>query len=65
MTLSQVEDQFDYWRRNPPIHELVASFMGFKPPLTIEEQWAQGAMGPADFLAWVEATEGKKVAPGG
>jgi hypothetical protein len=65
MTLSQVKDQFEYWRKHPPTHELVAIEVGFKPELTIEERWAQGVMGPKDFAVWVNSTDGKQVSPGG
>jgi hypothetical protein len=65
MTLSQVQNQFEYWRKHPPAHDLLAGFVGYKAPLTIEEQWAQGVMGPEDFVAWVQSTDGKQVSPGG
>jgi hypothetical protein len=61
MTLSQVEEQWEYWRKHPPAHELIAMQAGYKPPLTVEEQWRQGAMGPEDFAAWVEHTGGRKL----
>ena len=30
---------FAYWHRQPPVHELVAAYLGYKPPndLTVEE----------------------------
>lgn len=36
MTLDQVDSLFSYWRSAPPVHELVAAYMGVKP----EEQEA-------------------------
>lgn len=64
MLLSQVKDQFEYWRKHPPTHELQAIAVQFKPKLTVEEQWAQGAMGPKDFVGWVKHTDGKSMTPG-
>lgn len=32
MTLSDVDDLYEYWREHPPVHELVAAFVGYKPP---------------------------------
>lgn len=65
MTLPQVEDQFEYWKSYPPAHERIAIQTGYQRPLSIEEQWAQGAMGPADFAVWVQMTDGKRIAPDG
>lgn len=31
MLLEQVDCLFGYWRSAPPVHELVASYMGIKP----------------------------------
>jgi hypothetical protein len=31
VTLWDARDVFDYWRRVPPIHHLVAGYFGFKP----------------------------------
>lgn len=31
MTLEQVDTLFAYWRSSPPVHELVAAYMGVKP----------------------------------
>lgn len=59
MTLPQVEDLFEYWKTNPPAHVLVAAHMGYEPPKSIEQQWAEGAMNPADFFAHYQATGGK------
>lgn len=33
--------------------------IGWEEPLTVEEQWREGAMGPADFLAHYEKTKGR------
>lgn len=30
MTLPEVMDLFDYWRSNPPVHEMVAAYLGIK-----------------------------------
>ena len=34
MTLPQVFEQFDYWLRSPPVHELAAGYLGYKPAAT-------------------------------
>ena len=39
MTLDQVDSLYAYWRSSPPVHELVAAYMGVKP----EEQEAGAA----------------------
>ncbi len=31
MTLDDVLPLFEYWKRYPPLRDLVASFVGFKP----------------------------------
>lgn len=59
MTLPQVEELLDYWQDHPPVHVLVAAYLGFEPPKTVEQQWAEGAMSPADFLAHFQATGGR------
>lgn len=33
MTLFQVEELCQYWADHPPVHLLVAGFMGVKPPV--------------------------------
>lgn len=30
MSLPQVYELFGYWQRSPPVHELVAAFVGYK-----------------------------------
>lgn len=30
MSLPQVYELFGYWQRSPPVHELVAAFIGYK-----------------------------------
>lgn len=32
MTIWDVERIFAYWRDTPPTHELVAAYLGYKPP---------------------------------
>jgi hypothetical protein len=32
LTLPDVHELYSYWERHPPLHELVAHFVGFKPP---------------------------------
>lgn len=59
MTLPQVAELVDYWRRQPPTHVLVVAYLGCEAPKTIEEQWAQGALSPADFLEHFKRTGGK------
>jgi hypothetical protein len=38
LTLDQVEDLFAYWRKYPPLRDLVAAFVGFKPQDRPEEK---------------------------
>jgi len=59
MSLPQVLEQFDYWESQPPVHELVAAYLGYERPKTVEQQWAEGAMGPAEFAAHFKQTGGK------
>jgi hypothetical protein len=39
---------YEYWNKHPPVHKLVAAYMGLKPP------GAQSGFG--EFLAEVQAT---------
>jgi hypothetical protein len=39
--LWEAEDLFDYWRQSPPIHELMAAYVGYKPPATAAKQSGQ------------------------
>jgi len=39
--LWEVEELFDYWTRHPPVHELVAGYMGYKPPARADQQTAE------------------------
>lgn len=39
MTLADVRRLFAYWRRYPPLRDLVAAFVGFKP----DQPWAEPA----------------------
>ena len=32
MTFSRFEAMKSYWKTNPPVHQLVAAYMGYKPP---------------------------------
>ena len=59
MTLPQVLELTEYWNSYPPEHEMIAQFMGVKPELTMEEQIAQGAMSPAEFVHYFRQTKGK------
>jgi hypothetical protein len=59
MTLPQVEELLAYWHEHPPVHFLVAAYLGYEPPKTIEQQWAEGAMNPADFAAHSRVTGGR------
>jgi hypothetical protein len=36
MTLADVREIADYWAEHPPVHLLLAAFIGFKPEPTIE-----------------------------
>ena len=42
MTLPEVNDLFDYWTRNPPLHELAAAYIGFKPAPKADDSAAFG-----------------------
>jgi hypothetical protein len=59
MTLPQVEELCAYWRLHPPVHVLVAAFIGYEAPKTAEQEWAEGALSPADFLEHFRRTGGK------
>jgi hypothetical protein len=59
LTLPQVYELYDYWEEWPPMHELLAGYVGYERPLTLEEQYDRGAMGPAEFLHHYKATGGK------
>lgn len=59
MTLPQVHDLFDYWREFPPLHEMVKSYLGVKKPLTMQEEIANGAMGPEEFAEYYKRTGGR------
>ena len=37
MTLDQVDSLFTYWRSSPPLHEMVASYLGIKPEAAATE----------------------------
>ena len=59
MTLPQVSELFNYWREYPPLHEMAKSYFGIKKPLTMQEEIAQGAMGPAEFAEYYKQTGGR------
>ena len=42
MTLFQVEELCEYWHQHPPVHLLVAGFMGVKPEPRVAEQVVPG-----------------------
>ncbi len=33
MTLPRLKTMNAYWKQNPPLHQLVKNFMGYKPPV--------------------------------
>ena len=37
MRWRQVEDLYEYWNRCPPVHEMVAAYLGYKPPAESSE----------------------------
>ena len=37
MLVEQLDSLFAYWRSSPPVHELVAAYMGIKPESTTAE----------------------------
>jgi hypothetical protein len=43
MTWRDVEDLTDYWRAHPPVHLLVAGYMGYQPPSTTPDDPAIAA----------------------
>lgn len=63
LTIPRVEALQAEWRRHPPVHELFANFVGYEAPKTMKEAIRAGAMGPEDFLRFVQATGGKEIAP--
>jgi hypothetical protein len=36
MTMDEVDGLYRYWRRNPPLVDLVAAYLGFKPKTEAE-----------------------------
>lgn len=65
MTYQDAMEIFEHWRKHPPSHRILAAVHKIRPQLTVEEQWAEGAMGPEDFAMWVKMTDGKKLCPDG
>ena len=59
MTMPEVEDLFSYWQKQPPVHVLVAAYLGYEAPKTIEEQRAEGAMDPMEFMEFFKRTQGR------
>jgi len=59
MTLPEVGELFDYWLSHPPTHELVAMYLEYERPKTVEERWAEGAMNPAEWFEHYQATGGR------
>ena len=35
--MPEVERLFEYWRQSPPTHEMVAAYLGYKPPIKASE----------------------------
>ena len=52
----RLEKQF---RRTPPLRRILLAHFPVEFPKTIEEQRAEGAMGPEEFMRFVDATGGK------
>jgi hypothetical protein len=63
MTLDDVAPLFAYWRRYPPLRDLVAAFIGFKPSEPEEEKGRQ--LGANDMRRLMAATGGKIPGMGG
>jgi hypothetical protein len=52
MTLLEVEELLDYWRRHPPLHLLIAAALGtHKKPETAQDFAALAALAPDGMLA--------------
>lgn len=49
MTFPRLEALNKYWRQHPPVHILVAGYIGYKAPAPIEENNNQGDMD--EFIA--------------
>ncbi len=57
MTLRDLQDLFDYWRENPPVHELVAAAL--EVPGSGPKQGSTGAVpSMADLQAQVALVNG-------
>lgn len=37
LTLPRLDALDNYWRRHPPVHLLVAAYLGYKPPRDVQE----------------------------
>lgn len=58
MCLDQAQDLFDYWKTYPPLRDLVAAFIGFKPSETAAEKSKQ-YMNADDLKRLMQMTGGK------
>jgi hypothetical protein len=41
MPFCDVTDLFEYWRESPPMHILMAGYVGYKPPMKRSEEAEQ------------------------
>lgn len=58
MTFPEVLEQWAYWRRHPPTHELMAASVGFQPaPEPLDG--GRSAVTVEDFARMVKATTGQ------
>ena len=51
MTLPEVLDLFDYWQQHPPAHEMIAAYLGYKPPAKAGKSPKKSAQDFAEFYA--------------
>lgn len=59
MTLPQATELMEYWRDHPPVHELVAAYLGYEKPMTTEQKVSQGSMSFEEFAHYAQKTGGK------
>jgi hypothetical protein len=58
LTLPQVVELKTYWRENPPVHQLVAAYMGYKPPADPGQE--QSGEGMAELMRMFPTQRVKK-----
>lgn len=55
LTLPQVLDLYSYWKQHPPMHELLAMQLGYKPNVSADE----AGVSDETMAAMLDASGGK------